>query len=284
MVSRESRRVKQSRIRVARFRATTDKLRVRSLLLHALPKVAVSRTTGALASIPLPRVLRRAAYGWFARRYDADLGEVGRPLESFRSFAEFFARPLREGARPVDAADLVWPCDGRIVSAGPIDGGRIRQVKGRDYGVAELLADPDAARALEGGSHATIYLAPGDYHRVHAPFGGELRSIRPIRGTLFPVNPPAVRAIDRLFVRNARKVFTFELGGAATGVVVMVGALNVGRIIESVTPPASVAAGREIGRFGFGSTVIVLTGARGPTIPFRSPDTVVRVGRSVGAD
>ncbi|MCA8941068.1 MAG: phosphatidylserine decarboxylase [Planctomycetes bacterium] len=257
-------------------------MHVRSLLLQALPKVALSRTTGLLTAIPLPRAWRRMAYSWFAHRYGADLDELAAPLDSFRSFAEFFARPLRQGARPIDPSDLVWPCDGRIVTAGPIEDGRIPQVKGQDYAVAELLADTAIATAFERGSQATIYLAPGDYHRVHAPFGGTLRSIRSIPGTLFPVNPPTVKAVGKLFVRNARKVFTFELATGELAIVVMVGALNVGRITASRAVGDTVALGDEIGRFGFGSTVVVLVGPGGPPIPTIAPETVVRTGRAIG--
>ena len=98
---------------------------LRNLLLTCLPKVALSRACGLACSIPLPRALRPRLFGWFARRYGADLGEAqGAPVD-FRSMQEFFRRPLKPGARPIAEATLVWPCDGRVVTVGGIVGGLI---------------------------------------------------------------------------------------------------------------------------------------------------------------
>ena len=44
------------------------------------------------------------------------------------------------------------------------------------------------------------------------------------------MNPPAVRAIDELFVRNARMVFEARLEDGRAAAVVMIGALNVGHL------------------------------------------------------
>ncbi len=258
---------------------TRDKRVVRRVLLNVLPKIALSRLTGWLTRIRIPQGMRERFYRWFARRYGASLDEVDLPLESFRSLAEFFSRPLRDGARPVSAgAELVWPCDGRIVTAGPIDGTHIPQIKGHDYEVGELVGDASLADRLRGGSQATIYLAPGDYHRVHSPFGGTLNAVRSLRGTLFPVNPPAVRCIPRLFVRNARRVFEFTLDDGRAAAVVMVGALNVGDIQVSADLGTRLAAGDELGRFGFGSTAIALVAPGGANFADCASETVVRMG------
>ena len=150
----------------------------RRLLLTALPKVPLSKLTGILASTPLPPAARAGLYRWFARRYGAELEDLADDLRSFRSLQAFFRRGLREGARPIADSQLVWPCDGRIVTAGPIKAGRIPQVKGNDYALADLLGNDALAAKLAGGQQATIYLAPGDYHRVHSPFQGEVLSVR----------------------------------------------------------------------------------------------------------
>ncbi len=250
---------------------------LRRLLLTALPKVALSRACGLAVSMPLPKWFRPRLYRWFATRYGANLDEVDGDLHTFRSLQQFFRRPLRHDARPRADAGLLWPCDGRIVTTGPVDGGRISQVKGREYSVADLVGDADLAKRLEGGCQATIYLAPGDYHRVHAPFAGSIDEVRALPGTLFPVNPPAVQCIRDLFPRNARHVFRCTLASGHTGVVVMVGAYNVGGTI--VTRAAgSVVPGDEIGQFGFGSTVVVIVGAGAPSFATLPPETSVRMG------
>lgn len=253
---------------------------IRRHLLTALPKLALSRLTGVLAGVPLPCPLRGPVYRAFARRYGADLSEIEGSPADHPSLARFFQRSLVAGARPVADAPLVWPCDGRVVTTGPVRDGRIPQVKGMDYCLGELLGEDGLARALEGGTQATLYLAPGDYHRVHAPFAARLEVVRALRGTLFPVNPKAARSVPRLFPRNARHVFRCALPGGRPAAVVMVGALNVGATVVSAKPPCDLRAGDEIGRFGLGSTVVVLLPPGHPGFREVAPETVVRMGRA----
>ncbi|MBK8101455.1 MAG: phosphatidylserine decarboxylase [Planctomycetes bacterium] len=253
---------------------------VRRCLLSLLPKVALSRTTGLLTALPLPRLLRGPFYRWFARRYGADLDQIDGELTSFRSLARFFQRPLRAGARPLGPGPLVWPCDGRIVTAGPLAGSRIPQVKGNDYELADLLGDRTRAAALADGSQATIYLAPGDYHRVHAPFAARLDAVVALPGTLFPVNPPAVGCIPRLFARNARHVFHCTLTDGLAATVVMVGAFNVGGTRVTATAGQALRPGDELGQFGFGSTVVVVIGRGGAGLAPCLPHQRVLMGQT----
>ncbi len=255
---------------------------LRRLVLTALPKVALSRLCGLVTRVPLPRTLRRGLFRWFAKRYGADLDQIDGPVDQFRSLAAFFRRPLRAGARVVADSELVWPCDGRIVTCGPLHGDRVPQVKGRDYALADLLGDAELAAALAGGSQATIYLAPGDYHRVHAPFAGHIDRVVALRGTLFPVNPPAVSCIDRLFVRNSRHVFHCRLDSGAAAAVVLVGAYNVGDTAITIERGV-IVGGSEIGQFGFGSTVVVVLGPGGPGLPEVAAEQRVLMGQAIAA-
>jgi phosphatidylserine decarboxylase len=252
----------------------------RRFWLEALPKTLLSRTTGFAADVPLPRWLRPRVYGWFSRRYRVNLGEADGGLADFASLADFFGRPLRPGTRPIADAPLVWPCDGRIISSGKLADGRIEQVKGQDYEVEHLLIDGGLAARLRHGTQASIYLAPGDYHRVHVPWDGQRLRHWQVSGGLFPVNTKAVRAIPELFVRNERVVFELRLSDGRAGAVVMVAALNVGNIKVAFPTAGPAKRGDELGAFGFGSTVIALVekGEHGwPELP---ADTVVRMGQA----
>ncbi|MBL8899447.1 MAG: phosphatidylserine decarboxylase [Planctomycetes bacterium] len=252
---------------------------MRRLLLTLLPKWLMSRSVRVLAAIPLPRFLRAPFHRAFARASGADLGEVAGELADYRSLAAFFRRPLRDGVRPLATAKLVWPCDGAISSSGPVRGGVLEQVKGQTYSIAELLGGDEAlARVFEGGSHATVYLAPRDYHRVHSPVDGTLRELRPIPGGLFPVNPQTARVIPQLFARNERCVFRLELADGRPCAVVMIAALNVSDIRASVAPGSAVRRGGELGVFGLGSTTVVLLPAGQPEFPALPVGTKVRMG------
>jgi len=254
---------------------------LRRVVLTALPKLLLSRTTGLLTRVWLPRFLRGPVYGCFSWRYGVNREDMAGECRDYDRLATFFQRPLRAGARPIATdAPWVWPCDGRVITTGRIQEGRIVQVKGRDYGVEQLLQDSELAANLRDGHQLTIYLAPGDYHRVHSPFAGQITKIVHLPGKLFPVNPGAVDSIPDLFPRNERVVFHYRLATGLPAAVVMVSALNVGdtQISRGEGP---VSTGEEVGRFGFGSTVVVLVAEGGPTCAELKRETPVRMGQPV---
>lgn len=244
------------------------------LLQHLLPKDTISATIYRIARSERPW-LTRPLIGWFARTYHVDLSQAEQPeLDSYPTFNAFFTRALRVGARPLagDRETVVSPTDGTLTQFGSIDADTLLQAKGRQYSLAALLGEDGAAvNELRGGSYCTIYLAPHDYHRVHAPLGGALERTRYIPGRRFSVSRATAAAIDRIFCRNERVVCWFQTP-AGPMVVVLVGALNVssvstfnrGEIASGAKqhwrekPPVPIERGAEIGRFNLGSTVIVL--------------------------
>jgi phosphatidylserine decarboxylase len=239
--------------------------------------------------------LKRSLIHWFARTYRVDLRDAADSnLDSYATFNEFFTRALRPGARPVagEPGALVAAADGVLTEHGPIEGDRLLQAKGREYSLAELLGESGSATdALRGGSYLTIYLAPHNYHRVHAPLAGTLSRARYIPGDRFSVSRATAAAIGRLFCRNERVVCWFDTAHGPMAVV-LVGALNVSSIstvahgeIASGEPrewrepqQRSYAQGDEIGRFNMGSTVIVLIGARVTWCPSAASGAAVLVG------
>ena len=215
----------------------------------------------------------------FSSAFDVDLEEVKLDVPGdFATFNDFFIRELAADARPIDGDDdaIVSPVDGTVSFAGTIRADRLFQAKGIDYSLGDLLAtDTHEAERYVDGSFATIYLAPYNYHRVHAPLAGELVAARYVPGDLFSVNEATVSSVDGLFRRNERLVMHFR---TATGpaVLIFVGALNVGSIstpwtgeirprktgvvdvLELSGHPAQVQKGDLLGWFNMGSTVILL--------------------------
>ena len=228
------------------------------------------------------RFIKNALIRWFSRRYSIDTSEAALAgSDDYATFNAFFTRALKDGARPVDAGErsIVSPADGKLTEFGAISDGTLVQAKGLRYAIDELLGKDGAdVAAFMGGTFATVYLAPRDYHRVHAPVTGRLIRTRYIPGRRFPVNEATARVVDRLFCRNERVVCRFE-GEFGHAAVVLVGALNVSSI--STTRHGEIASGRarrweepesiacargeEIGRFNLGSTVIVVF-ARGAAV------------------
>jgi phosphatidylserine decarboxylase len=270
--------------------------------LRVLPKNALSRAVGALTRWRAPAPVRLAAMKAFARRYGIDLSECP-DLEVYRSFGEFFARPLRPGRRPVAPGEevVVSPVDGVVSETGVAAGGKLVQAKGIDYSAAALLADADLARTLDGGAYATFYLSPKDYHRIHFPLGGKVLGWRYVPGMLWPVNSASVRTVPGLFTVNERLVTLLDtpVGRCA---VAAVGATVVGRVHAYYDPtvphtnrpdgaparrdyetPIPVEKGQELGAFEMGSTVILLFEAgRVRLDPRLAPGVRVRVGEAIG--
>jgi phosphatidylserine decarboxylase len=237
----------------------------------------------------------------FLKLYRVDMTEAAES-DPYRygSFNEFFTRALKDGARPitVDEAAIASPVDGCISEAGTIDRDRLLQAKGRHYRLTELLATQPWASRFEGGSYATIYLAPFNYHRVHMPLRGELEETVYVPGRLFSVNATTAQHVPGLFARNERILTLFD-SGAGQFALVMVGALNVGsmatvwagditpaarRVVTRVPgPPTTLEKGAELGRFNMGSTVILLFEPnRIRWHPRVHAGSVVRLGQSLG--
>jgi phosphatidylserine decarboxylase len=253
---------------------------------------ASSRLFGWLSDRRLPRPLRAPIYRAYARAYGVELDQLRLALADHPSFGAFFVRRLREGARPLpdDPRLLFSPCDGTLQALDRIERGTILQAKGRPYPVAELLGPLSSGFELEGGCAWTIYLSPRDYHRVHSPVAGRLARVAWIPGDLLSVGPRVLARREKVLSVNERSVLRLEDDGRALALV-MVGALNVGRIrVVGVEPGADVPArglplerGGELARFEMGSTVVLLTppGCWEP-LPGLEPGAALRLGQPIG--
>lgn len=232
--------------------------------------------------------IKNAQIRWFIKRYQVDMQDANesRP-EKYADFNHFFTRSLKPNARPLstELEALVSPADGLLSIAGTIDNGTLLQAKGQTYNLDTLVAKDERLRALfDGGSYANIYLAPGDYHRVHSPAAATLIRTIYVPGQLWSVKPRTVAKVPSIFARNERIIF--ELSTARGPIVmIMVGAVFVSSIstmwddplpkpkrqpiVNSYETPPVLHKGQEIARFNMGSTVIML-------LPSRTIDWVAR--------
>ena len=203
---------------------------------------------------------------------------VEEDMFAYESLNAFFTRALKPECRPFDNNSDNWLCpvDGAVSQAQAIEDGRVFQAKGHDYSLLELLGgDETLAETFKDGNFATLYLSPRDYHRIHMPTTGTLKSMRYIPGRLFSVATFVVENIPRLFARNERCVCYFETEQGPM-VMILVGAINVSametvwhglinseakriRYFDYSEQDFTLQRGDEMGRFNLGSTVIVLS-------------------------
>ena len=270
-------------------------------LQYLLPQHALSRLILRATRVRTPW-FKNALVRGFRKLYAIDMTEAaqGDPF-GFGSFNEFFTRSLKPGVRTIaaDLSAIACPVDGTISEAGIVEGESLLQAKGRRYTLTELLAAQPWARNFEGGSFATIYLAPFNYHRVHMPLRGQLKETVYVPGRLFSVNAATASHVPKLFARNERVLTLFDTAFGQVALV-MVGALNVGSMATvwagDITPAArrvitrlppqdvSLEKGEELGRFNMGSTVILLFQRdRARWHAQVRAGAIVRLGQSLGS-
>lgn len=217
-----------------------------------------SGVVGFLSDVRWPVFLRPFLWRFLGGAFGVKWEEVEKPLREYASFDSFFTRQLRRGARPVGQAEYLHPADAQITASHPIHSDRLIQAKGAHYSLERFLKDPQALKKYDQGWALTYYLSPKDYHRVHCPVSGVLRRKDSLGRDLWPVNSWAVQRVPDLFIENHRVIFEIESPRGSLSVV-MVGALNVGRISSSVSKDQpNLQQGQELGQFHLGSTVVVI--------------------------
>jgi phosphatidylserine decarboxylase len=170
------------------------------------------------------------------------LEESKYPLEHYTCLQEFFGRPLKDGLRPVATNPLTSPVDGTVLTLGPVKN-HIEQVKGHSYTLTHFLGpnyketkpvtvpliettDTTPAKRLY---QVVLYLAPGDYHRIHSSAEWSIHKRRHFPGTLLPVAPVVGKVVPQLLALNERVVLTGEWEHGFFSMTA-VGAYNVGSI------------------------------------------------------
>ena len=266
-----------------------------TFLQFLLPQHLLSRLMFRFARIQKSWI-KNLFTSWFVSKYKVNLTEaLLEDIDEYKHFNDFFTRALKDGSRPISDSKVVSPVDGVVSQFGSIKESMIVQAKGKEYSVEALLADNSINDLYT--SFATIYLSPKDYHRIHMPFDGSLKSMKYIPGNLFSVNQSTVNDIDEVFARNERLVcfFDTEYGEIA---LVMVGAIFVGSMETSwegqITPPYTksikkydydsrqieLSKGEELGRFNMGSTVILVLPKGSPNLNLENGQ-VLNMGQSI---
>lgn len=272
-------------------------------VVQCLPQGTISRAWGWLARRQHPRFAVEMLKKTFVQANGLDMREASEPIDAYPTLQDLFVRTLRPGMRPVDAAAdaVVSPADGVVGACGIVEQGTLLQVKGRSYSIAKLLDSQGDGDRFEGGSYATFYLSPKDYHRVHSPVAGDVHEAVVIPGRLLPVFPEAVARVDDLFANNERLITYVDMpdqGGRIA--VVMVGATLVGRmsvvydarlrtnqgnrVTQRFTyhPEHRLEKGAELGAFELGSSVVLLAEAGSVRLDQLAGGDAVRMGQRIG--
>lgn len=231
-----------------------------------------SRVVGAYQSSRLSRA-RIAA---FVREFGVPMHEY--EAGPFRSFNEFFTRRFRDGARVFAAAPDVMPAfaEGRYLAWPRIESRQTFPVKGEHLGAAAILGDAGRAAPFDGGPVVIARLCPVDYHRFHFPDDGSVVAQYRVAGRLHSVNPLALRERGDVFATNERQVAILDTVHFGPLAYVEVGALCVGRIVQTHAG-RDFRRGEEKGMFLFGASTVIVFGQAGRWSP--DPDLLEQTAR-----
>ncbi|MBI1223277.1 MAG: phosphatidylserine decarboxylase [Bacteroidetes bacterium] len=194
----------------------------------------------------------------FIRHYGIDTEEIKRPMDSFTSFNDFFIRELKEGARPVDRTPehLISPADSRLMVFDLAEKDRL-PIKGYWYNLNDLLREDALAAEYSDGLCLVYRLAPADYHRYGYIDDGTQDSVIRIPGVLHSVNPIALSETPALIAKNYRELTLLKTRNFGKVLHLEVGAMMVGKIIQSHNGAYAFKRGEEKGYFEFGGSTIV---------------------------
>lgn len=232
--------------------------------------------TSALGKIVRPCITHRFTnklYGWFQKahwskykiapfikRHAIDMEQFEQPPQGYQSFNEFFIRKLKPGQRTIDQdpRSFASPADSKLFVIPQLRPDAHFFVKGVVCNLELFLCDKQLADEYRNGTLLCFRLAPYDYHRFHFPTSGVPEYPITISGGYESVNPLVYKTGEFPLLTNERHIIKFHTESFDTIIMVAVGALMVGKIIETYTPLQQAAKGAEAGYFAFGGSTVVL--------------------------
>ena len=230
----------------------------------------------------------------------------------YKSLNELFTRRLIEDREySTNSEDFIAPCDGKVLKTGKIEDKFLEQVKGKWYNINELLTGSlhceehskseekcEKHSNLINGDYINIYLSPRDYHCYHIPIDCKIHTVTHIPGKFYPVNESTLTEKDGLYVENERVVIDCEAYNGKHFYIVLVAALNVGKIKLSFLPDLEtnidhkektvfelggypMRKGEYFGNFEMGSTILILSAKYLFERKLVNYGTILRYGRTI---
>ena len=204
--------------------------------------------------------LSRAKVRPFISSFAIDSSEFLEPVESFRSFNDFFIRKLKPSARPYaqQESQVILPADGRYLVYPDISAVDGFLIKGKKFQLEALLGDAQLSQRYKNAGMVIARLCPVDYHRFHFPCQCTPDKGRLINGPLYSVNPIALKKNINYLSENKRMLTLLDTERFGQILYIEVGATYCGSIVETYTPGKTYAKGDEKGYFEFGGSCLIV--------------------------
>jgi phosphatidylserine decarboxylase len=260
----------------------------------------ISSGFGVFASKTFPKPIQKVINHGYVKLMGLDMSDFQDP-SSYPTLNKLFTRAFVEPKEITsDEGIMISPVDALVTDYGEIVDGKAYQIKGMEYNLAELFGEhhQEASKAVDGGQFVNLYLSPKDYHRYHTPDTLTIKSLTHIPGKLYPVNFPLLRNKKNLFIENERAIIESIDRKGRTFVMVLVGALNVGKMIitfedaiktnSDIREPQhysydnlTLEKGELFGWFEMGSTILLFS-EKGAFIPQLTINQKVKFTESIG--
>lgn len=175
----------------------------------------------------------------------------------YSSFQDFFTRVYK--TTPQVKSDFIWPCEGLLCDYGKIADLPPIYVKG-DVRDVKTIFGQSGSTIPDTYYFSNIFLHNNNYHRIHAPVSGTIRTIEHIKGDLVLLRPwvykndpslPAMRneRVNIVIVDNFERDWYISIvGGPAVGTIVLSDETKAGNQISIID---------QLGLFMLGSTCCI---------------------------
>ncbi len=205
----------------------------------------------------------------FIKRNKIDMSQYVVPEGGYKTFNEFFYRKLKPNKRVIDQNldSVACPADSKLLVISEINAQTYFFVKKCTFDLALFLHDKNLADEFAGGTLFLFRLAPADYHRFHFPFDCVAGEPKIINGKLESVNSVVYKSGVQPLTQNERHLIVLNSEKFGKVLFVPVGAMLVGKIVETYDPKKFQRKGDELGYFAFGGSSIVMIFKNGVIIP-----------------
>ncbi|WP_186646061.1 phosphatidylserine decarboxylase [Fluviispira vulneris] len=197
----------------------------------------------------------------FVNNMGIDVSESEKDISEYHSFNDFFARKLHPRARPINRLtnSVISPGDGRLLVFPKISETTLSYVKWAPIQLIDLFQGNESlVERYKNGSCAILRLCPSDYHRFHFPVSGKAGITKTVPGLLHSVNPYALEQQIPVYCMNKRTLCELDSDQFGKVLLMEVGALFVGTIVQTYRPAMQVEKGDEKGYFKFGGSTCIL--------------------------
>lgn len=227
----------------------------------------------------------------FIKSYKIDMSEYEIPADGYKTFNEFFYRKLKPGARLIDLNpnSVVSPADCSLLVIERLNSESSFFVKESKFNLEAFLQNKNLASEFVQGTVFLFRLAPHNYHRFHFPFDCVANQPQRIKGKFESVNPVVYKSGVQPLTENERHLIILNSEKFGKVLFVSVGAMLVGKVVETYDSTKFHKKGDEVGYFAFGGSSIVMIFQKGVVAPdgvfsqnsLQNQETVVKMGQIV---